>query len=370
MYHQNTNKKYIIAITIGIIFAIVAVFAYISFFGAPQKNTEAEQFIVGINDDTSEVAANLKERGFIKNLWGYKLAYRLKGGHFTAVDEIQEGAYKISKSMNAWQIADVLLREQPYMKWVVIPEGFRKEQIVELLADALGWDAKTKNEWVNKYSAMEFDYVEGVYFPDTYLIPVEESPLQVADRLRAKFNEKFVPYQQEAIKQNIKWTTVLKIASIVQREAAGKDDMPLIAGVLWNRLLNDMRLEVDATVQYARDTRNAYEDDPCEDPESYARNRDLCYNSKILQPTVAYTGIDDWWTPIMPADIEHDSLYNTYKHAELPPHPIANPGLDAINAVLYPTETNCLYYLHDSSKEIHCADTFEEHEQNIEKYLR
>lgn len=367
---MTTPKTIKVFLFVAILIAIIAVFAYISLFSAPQKNAEAERFVVGLNDDTSEVAANLKAQGFVKNLWGYKLAYRLKGGHFIAVDEIQEGAYKISKSMSAWKIADVLLHEKPYMKWVVIPEGFRKEQIAELLTDALGWDSRTKSEWVNKYTAMQFDYVEGVYFPDTYLIPIDESPLQVADRLRAKFNEKFAPYQQEALKQNIKWTTLIKVASIVQREAANKEDMPLVAGIIWNRLLKGMKLEVDATVQYARDTRNAYENDPCEDPTSYARERDICYKSDLLQEATPYIGIADWWTPITTADIQHDSLYNTYKHTGLPPHPITNPGLDAINAALHSTETECLYYLHDSTKTIHCTKTYEEHQINIEKYLQ
>jgi len=150
------------------------------------------------------------------------------------------------------------------------------------------------------------------------------------------FDEKFAPYLPQFAKQNIIWTTGLRLASIVQREAAGKQDMPLIAGILWNRLLKEMKLEVDATVQYARGKTE--------------------------------TG---WWAPIKPSDIgEIDSPYNTYKYQGLPPHPISNPGIDAIEAVLNPTETDCLYYLHDDNRQIYCAATYEEHVANIEKYLR
>ena len=74
---------------------------------------------------------------------------------------------------------------------------------------------------------------------------------------------------------------------------------------------------------------------------------------------------------ITPDDIKNiDSPYNTYENNGLPPHPICNPGLDAIDAVLHPTETDCLYYLHDSNRQIHCAKTLEEHQANIEKYLQ
>jgi UPF0755 protein len=64
-----------------------------------------------------------------------------------------------------------------------------------------------------------------------------------------------------------------------------------------------------------------------------------------------------------------DSPYNTYQYKGLTPHPICNPGLDAIEAALNPIKTDCLYYLHDKNKQIHCAETYEEHKANIEKYL-
>ncbi len=252
--------------------------------------------------------------------------------------------------MTAWQIADAL--KEPYMKWVVIPEGLRKEQIAELIGDELGWDQEAKKKWVGNYTAMNYDEIEGVYFPDTYLLPKDETGFQIADRLRAKFNEKFAPYADKFVKANIKWNTALKIASIVQREAAGKDDMPLIAGILWNRLLKDMKIEVDATVQYVRDSVIHYGKTP---------------NDVQL---AGYSSEGDWWKPIKAEDISIESPYNTYLNKGLPPHPIANPGIDAIDAVLNSTETECLFYLHDSNKQIHCAKTYEEHLANIEKYLK
>ena len=183
---------------------------------------------------------------------------------------------------------------------------------------------------------MKFDYVEGVYFPDTYLIPVKENGLDIANRMIAHFNEKFAPYFDSFAKKDIIWTTGLKLASIIQRETASKEDMPLISGILWNRLLKGIKLEVDATVQYARGKRE-----------------------------------DNWWAPPTPNDIqEMDSPYNTYKYKGLPPHPITNPGLDAIDASLNPVETDCIFYLHDKNGQMHCSKTYEEHKINIEKYLK
>ncbi len=372
------NQKTWVIATIGIVIILVVAFSYNVLFCAPQKQAELEQFtiptattiakdyddeVVDSRKLTELLIGELKEKRFIKNMWGFSVAI--------GDAEIESGAYKISHSMSAFEIAHVL-KKGPYMKWVVIPEGLRKEQIAELLAETLGWTDQEKSSWINSYTSQKFDEVEGVYFPDTYLIPVDDGLQAVADRLRAKFNEEFAPYLAEANEQNIKWTTLLKIASLVQREAAGKDDMPLIAGILWNRLLNDQKLDIDATVQYARDTRLAYKADPCENPDSYARNpkNDLCFNPELLQPSVPYLGIDDWWTPIAGDDTRSiDSLYNTYLYKGLPPRPIVNPGLDAIKAVLYLKETECLYYLHGADGNIHCSATYEEHQTNIKQYL-
>lgn len=370
LFMRNSSHKILLIVLAGGFVLLGAVlFAYFSLFSAPQGNADDERFVVPLDSGSGALLEVLTSDGFVKSEMGIRLALQLNG---KSPSDIQPGGYKLSKSMSAWEVTSVLTSD-PYMKWVVIPEGFRKEQIAELIGDALGWTGQQKSSWVNTYTSMKFDEVEGVYFPDTYLIPVDESLGDVADRLRAHFNEVFAPYLEEANKQNIRWPTLLKIASLVQREAAGKDDMSLIAGILWNRLLNDQKLDIDATVQYARDTRLAFKDDPCEDPDSYARSpeNDLCFNSEMLQPSVEYRGIEDWWQPLSAGDTQNiDSLYNTYLYKGLPPHPIANPGKEAIEAVLFPEETDCFYYLHDSDGNIHCSATFEGHQQNIETYLR
>ena len=360
MAQINKKSMWITIAGIGIVIIVAAAIfyaiSYNSQFEAPQANAEPEQFTMPLGSgDFKELSALLKEKGFVKSEVGFKIAYFKKNGigitATTCVDCFVPGAYKISKNMTAWEVAD-FIKKGPYMKWVVIPEGLRKEQITELIGDALNWDQEAKTKWVGNYTAMNYDEIEGVYFPDTYLLPVDETGFQIADRLRAKFNEKFAPYADKFVKANIKWNTALKIASIVQREAAGKDDMPLIAGILWNRLTKGMRIEVDATVQYVRDSVIHYGKTP---------------NDVQL---AGYSSEGDWWKPIRVEDIKIESPYNTYLNKGLPPHPICNPGLDAIDAVLNSAETKCLYYLHDSSGQIHCAETYEEHQANIEKYLR
>ena len=267
---SNIPRHRILLVALPIIGVLVLGLVIYQFaFAAPQGNASSEVYAVRERTSIQQISGELKDRGFVKSSLGFRAIFSLRGS-----GSVEVGAYRISKAMSAWQIAGILYNE-PELRWVTITEGLRKEEIAVLLADVLKWSPEDKDKWVHTYTAMEYDYIEGVYFPDTYLIPINEAPLDVAKRLRAHFQEKFTPYAKEAAKQNIKWTTTLTLASIVQREAAGKDDMPLIAGVLWNRLLKGQKLEVDATVQYARGN----------------------------------TG-NGWWASISPADKQIDSAYN------------------------------------------------------------
>lgn len=305
--------------------------AYYFFLSAPGGGAPTpERFIVSIGAGSSQIAQNLTDQEFVRSSFGFSIVLFLEGN-----PSITPGGYKIFGGMNAFEVA-AILRQPPYMKWVVVPEGLRKEEIADLLQKNLGWTDATKNQFLNAYQTLGGnDYKEGVYFPDTYLLPIDETGIQIAQRFITQFNESFAPYAKEAAAQNIKWTTALRIASIIQREAAETSDMALISGIIWNRLLKGMPLDIDATVEYARgDTDQGY------------------------------------WAPLAVADLKINSPYNTYLRAGPPPTPIANPGLAAIAAALKPATTTCLYYLHDTNRVIHCANTYDEQKLNIEKYLK
>lgn len=320
---MNQRNIFIGTVLIGIILSFFIT------FGAPRVGTMPEQFVVPRNATLASISDDLKSQGFVRSSLAFHVYFHLLDHGAT----ISPGGYYISKSTSVWTIAKILSGATA-MKWVVIPEGLRKEEIADLLANTLDWPSLTKSQFLADTNTNP-NYVEGVYFPDTYLIPTNGTPEQVVTELISEFNQKFAPYAKIAANQNIKWTTVLTLASIIQREAASASDMPLISGILWNRLLQNMALDVDSTLQYARG------DTP--------------------------TG---WWAPITSADKSIDSPFNTYTHVGLPPHPISNPGIVAISAALNPATTTCLYYLHDSNRQIHCADTLDEQQNNILRYLK
>ena len=221
----------------------------------------------------------------------------------------------------------------PSVRIVRIQEGLRKEEIAELVGNKLGWDDAEKNEFIDAHLALDTTNLEGKYFPKTYMISRDESPIDVTTEMLHQFSVQTSAIKKPKSKTIVNPDTALKIASIIQREAGGKSDMKLISGIIWNRLFNGMKLQLDATLQYAKGSEE-----------------------------------EGWWEQVNPIDKKIDSSYNTYLHKGLPPSPISNPGLAAIDAAYNPVKTTCLYYLHDKKGLIHCSVTYDQHRKNIAKY--
>lgn len=311
----------IIIIGIGIIL-ITGVVVILYQFSAPQKGVEEERIVVNLTTTEAELIPKLKEQSYVRNEWAFNFVLKRKGWQ----GKIEPGGYMVSKGMNAWQLADMLVNH-PYQKWIVLPEGLRATEIAEKLQETLGWTNAAKTEFL-------LNGKEGYLFPDTYLLNLDYTDKDVAKRMESQFNEKTADLFKEAKEKNIRSDTLIVLASLVQREAANEKEMPLIAGVIWSRWLKDMKFEIDATIQYA-----------------------------LGEP-------GNWWPIIKPEDYRFDSPYNTYLHKGRPPAPICNPGLAAINAVINREETEYLYYLHDSEGQIHLAKTYEEHLKNIGQFLK
>ncbi len=221
----------------------------------------------------------------------------------------------------------------PSVRIIKVSEGLRKEEIAQVVGDKLGWDDTEKEEFVNAHLALSISDMEGYYFPKSYMVQKTEDPLGMSQIMLSQFKKATQNIPKAKTTKIVNEDTAVKIASIIQREAGGKGDMRLISGIIWNRIFKGMKLQMDATLQYAKGNEE-----------------------------------DGWWPQVVPADKKIVSPYNTYLHADLPPHPIANPGLAAIEAAYNPIKTTCLFYLHDKQGNIHCSATYEGHKANIAKY--
>ncbi|MGE5541135.1 MAG: endolytic transglycosylase MltG [Bacillota bacterium] len=312
--------------------AVIAVaLLYAAAFGPTDASAPSAQFLVEPDESVEQVGKALAVQGYVRSPFIFELAYLRATPNGKG---IRPGQYEISKSMDAWAIGAALVR-LPSVAWVKIPVGLRKEQIADLLADSLEWSDAQRTAWLAATASTSVNYQEGVYFPDTYFIPTDEDPALIAERMRNRFKEVFAPYAAEAVKKGIPWTKVVTIASLIQREAGSASDMPIISGIIQNRLKTGMPLAIDATLQYMEGNEE-----------------------------------NGWWPKPHAAATYPASPFNTYKETGLPPHPIANPGLVAINAALNPTATDCLFYIHDNNGQIHCSKTYSGQMANIKKYLR
>ncbi|MES2668252.1 MAG: endolytic transglycosylase MltG [Patescibacteria group bacterium] len=330
MKRRRPSRRLLIIIgaaLVALLFAFVLLYA--RYFGPATDDTiVATEFIVAPDSAFETVAQELKAGGYIKSMTAFRIASALRGSG----SDIQEGGYMITPSMDAWTVAE-LLSEPPYLAWITFPPGWRKEQIAEYLTRKLGWSDEQKAQFIDVDTASSLEETEGVYYGDTYLIPSDQPPAQVAARLRARFQEVFAPYAAQAAEKNVTWTEALTMASLIEREAA-KNDKHLISGILWNRINDGMRLQVDASLQYIRGEEG------------------------------------NWWPVPRSEDKDLESPFNSYKYAGLPPHPIANPSLESIEAALNPEDTNCVFYLHDNDGVIHCSPNYAGHLANINRYLR
>ena len=280
-------------------------------------------FSIESGENIRSIADKLQKQNLIRS----PVAFFLLARFGSVADKIQAGEFRLSRSADMYKIADSLTHGTVDVQ-ITIPEGYRNEEIALKLTQSL---SIPENEFLKVAE-------EGFMFPDTYLIPKEASASQVSKIFLDNFNKKVTEKEISLIKQkNLTLDEVINIASIVEREAKLDEDRPLVASVILNRLNIGMKLDIDATIQYA----------------------------------LGYIPAEkSWWKKeITLEDLEIDSPYNTYKNPGLPPTPIANPGLKAILAVLEAPKTDYLYYIADKTGKSHFAVSFEEHARNIAKYL-
>lgn len=292
-----------------------------------QANKATTRFIIPKGQAISVIGARLVEAGLIKNALAFRVMVKVN----KLEQAIQAGSFDLSPSLTTLEIAQYLTTGTQDT-WITILEGWRMEEIAESL-DVQDLDAFDKDEFVKLAEASE-----GMLFPDTYLIPREMSTANIHSMLINTFERKITQGLAEEISASDRdFRDILIMASLVEREARTYEQMRTVAGILWNRIDLGMALQVDATLQYVAGYNKAQQ---------------------------------TWWAPPTAQQKQLESKYNTYLHPGLPPQPIANPGIDAVKATLLPVDTNDLFYIHATDGKMYTAETLEEHNANINKYLR
>lgn len=304
----------------------------------PLDFSNAEQFFsIESGESVASIAYRLEESGLIRSDGPFR-DYLIYAGLDTT---IQAGTYTLSPSLSIIDVAHALQNATPEEITFVILPGWRMEEIAASLSTS-GLNISSDSFLSSAISAPPgWDFLpaststEGFLFPDSYILSREISVEDLVQTILRNFSFHLTNDLRERYNQlGFDVYQAVTLASIVQREAVNPDDRELIASVFFNRLSIGMRLDTDPTVQYA-----------------------LGYN--ISQGT--------WWTnPLSAEDLKINSPYNTYIYSGLPPGPIANPSLEALQAVAYPAESPYYYFRArcDGSGLHNFAVTFEEHVQN------
>ncbi|MBN2061220.1 MAG: endolytic transglycosylase MltG [Deltaproteobacteria bacterium] len=331
---NHSSKKTIIAVAILFFLVLVSlILGFGLFFLSPYERNAPEQFItVREGLGLRAVAIELEERNIISSkslfmIWGKIMGYSRK---------IKAGEYRLGSDMAPMRILEILTRGEIITHPVTIPEGYSNKQIAEILeqkgmADKRQFLALASNrDLILKYG-FRSSSLEGFLYPDTYQFGKGLSAESIIDAMVNRFKTVVAPFEHRLRELEMTVEEVVTLASIVEKETGRADERALIAGVFLNRLKKNMRLESDPTVIY---------------------------------------GIENFNGNLTRKDLEVPTPYNTYIIRGLPPGPIANPGIEAIKAVLYPAEIDYFYFVSKNDGSHYFSSSLREHINAVNRYQR
>lgn len=278
-----------------------------------------------------EIVSLLEEKGIINNAFLFRLFVEQRGKEKSLIP----GIYILETNSKYEKVLDKITAGQSVVTYkFIIPEGYTVKQIVDRVAQEIPFIDNIDMEQAVDISNYSYDYLEevtsleGFLFPKTYEVTIDYSARNIVEMMLARYQFETVSLDYSfAENKGLSPYDILKISSMIEKEAYVAEERYDISAVIHNRLDINMALGIDAT---------------------------LCY---IL---------DKWNEGLTNADKEIDSPYNTYMYAVLPPTPICNPGLASIEAALNPADVDYLYFvITDRVKHTHSfATTLEEHERN------
>ncbi|WP_145408157.1 endolytic transglycosylase MltG [Paenibacillus xylanexedens] len=310
-----------------------------------EASTEPIVFEIKSGTGTSKIAEQLQQEGLIRSGLAFKgyLKWKKQGSNFMA------GTYSMNPGVSYEEIVNKLNNGEVVPEEMVkftIPEGYTVLQMADKLSEEGIVDREEFIKLANDPSAFDVEIIkdvpvdeelryvlEGYLFPETYELKKDSSTHDVMQRMLEEFQTRVnsIPdLEKELQEKNLSLHELLTIASLVEREVVVDAERPLVAGVIYNRIHQDMKLEIDATVQYLLDKPKAR---------------------------------------LLFKDLKVESPYNTYLNKGLPPGPIASPSLPSIQAALQPEASEYLFYVtkKDGSSGHLFAKTYKEHQQNIAK---
>ncbi|OXS80485.1 endolytic transglycosylase MltG [Domibacillus enclensis] len=315
---------------------------------ADAASNEEVDISIPLGSSLSSISQTLEDNGIVENATLFKYYVKYKGE-----GDFQAGEYVLSPSMSPEEIMSSLKQGKVIGTEegkLAIPEGYQLTQIAEVIASETDREAEDVLAVINdrafvekmkaNHPALVTDAVfgenvryplEGYLYPATYDVPSPDTPVEdIAEEMIAKTDEVVQGFSEQIKASGMTVHEFLTFSSLVEEEATGKTDRKKIASVFYNRMNIDMPLQTDPTVLYAKGEHQA----------------------RVLYE-----------------DLEIDSPYNTYQVKGLTPGPIGNSGVDSMEAVLQPEQTDYLYFLASPAGDVYYSKTLDEHNTLKAKYI-
>jgi len=279
----------------------------------------------------AEVARRLQAEGVVRSAGGLQLLARLRGD----VRRIKAGRYDFGEAATPGRILDRLVAGDVRRQRLTIPEGFALREIAGRVEEAGVGRAEAflglaRDPAFVASLGVEAGTLEGYLFPDTYLFDSGTSEERLLQAMVRQFRSRLAPDLVEgAARLGLDPHQLVTLASIIQKEAGNREEMPLISAVFHNRLRRKMPLQADPTVIY---------------------------------------GIPDFNGNITRKDLLTPTPYNTYRIAGLPPGPIASPGEDALRAAAFPADADYLFFVARGDGTHAFSTTLREHNRAVQRY--
>ncbi len=335
-HHHNWLRILVPLVAVAAVLVLAAV--YTRSLRAPHSPANTNTQIIHIQPGMGlgDIATALARAGYLRSPVAFQIYALLHG----QAHRLQSGYYQLSPDMSAPQIIDLLSEGRQAVATLTVPEGLTLSEVAVLSQKVLFADteqfraastAQAVEESLQIRLPSTITSAEGYLFPETYQFQVGIEPQRIVAQMIEEFRTRFVAPLWQATPPAQCWGSlheVVTLASLIEEEAQVDKERPLIAGVLLNRLRAGMKLQCDATVQYAL-------------PERKGR--------------------------LTHEDLKIQSPYNTYLHQGLPPGPICNPGLASLQAALKPATTGYMYYVARGDGTHIFSQTYGEHQAAIRR---
>ena len=297
--------------------------------------TGAEQFVeIAPGTGTAAIGRRLVEAGVVRDETTFRLALWWSGRS----RGLQAGEYRFDQAVSPRDVVARLARGDVYTRRLTFPEGLTVAEMAHIYAPrgfgkaAEFVEASRDGSLIRDLDPLATD-LEGYLFPETYPVPrgmpAGQLIRSMVDRFRAVYT---TDLQESAAEQGFTTRQVVTLASLIEKETGKADERPVVAAVYRNRLRIGMGLQADPTVVYALRKEGRYDGN------------------------------------IRREDLRMDSPYNTYRHAGLPPGPIASPGKASLEAALMPASVPYLYFVSRNDGSHVFAETLEEHNRNVREF--